>query len=231
MRRHPPLLHVHPTVDVDLGACDIGTLGDEEARDGSDFPGLAEAAHRDLRQQDFLDLVGQVQDHVRLDETGAEGVDLDVEARELLGGGLREADDAGFGRGVVRLAEVAHLADDRGHVDDAAAAALDQVRQGGVGAVKDAAEVGGDDLLPLLDGHTPNRPIAVDAGVVNEDVEATVLLDRRLHERRALIGVGDVGEDGQRGAALLNNLTDDFLGGLLTLVVVDDDLCAVLGEL
>jgi hypothetical protein len=127
--------------------------------------------------------------------------DVDVEARELLGGGLREADDAGLGRSVVRLAEVAHLADDRGHVDDAAAAALDEVREGGVRAVEDAAEVGGDDLLPLLDGHAADGAVAVDAGVVDEDVEPAELLDGRLDQGSALVRVSDAGVDRQSGAA------------------------------
>ncbi len=52
------LLHVHAAVDVDLGAGDVAALGDEEAGDGGDFFGLAEAAEGDLGQERRFHLVG-----------------------------------------------------------------------------------------------------------------------------------------------------------------------------
>src|SRR5699024_7647714 len=62
--------------------------------------------------------------HRGVDEAGLDGIDADVLERDLLGHGLRHADDAGLRRRVVRLAEVADLAADRGHVDDRTAAVL-----------------------------------------------------------------------------------------------------------
>src|SRR6185437_10896954 len=54
----------------------------------------------------------------------------------LPGQRLGQAEQAGLGRGVVDLADVAGLADGRGHVDDPAGTALDHVLDRGLGHEK-----------------------------------------------------------------------------------------------
>ena len=111
------------------------------------------------------------------------------------------------------------------------AAALDHVRDGGVGAVEDGVEVRGDDLAPLLDAEAADRAVAVDAGVVDEDVEAAERLHGLFDEHRALVGMSHAGLDEEDFLALVLHGLDQGLGFVLALVVVDDDLCAVVGEL
>lgn len=58
--------------------------------------------------------------HARLNQAGADGVDADAGAGELVGNGLRERDDGSLGRRVGRRAGVGADAGDRGGADDAA---------------------------------------------------------------------------------------------------------------
>ncbi len=65
-------------------------------------------------------LVGRGRRSWGLDEAGGDGVGGDAAGGEFAGEGLGEADEAGFGGGVVGLAGLAVAADDAGDVDDAA---------------------------------------------------------------------------------------------------------------
>ena len=77
----------------------------------------------------------------------------------------REPDDAGLGRGVVRLAGRAQRRHRR-HADDAAALLLAHVDGGGADGVERALEVDGDDGVPLGLGHVEDHAVAQDAGHV-----------------------------------------------------------------
>ena len=89
-----------------------------------------------------------------------------------------------------------------------------------------------------LAGHVAERLVAQDSGVVDDDVDTTEGVDRRLHDRRsALRGRHRVGV-GDRLAAGRRDLVDDELGGAdvgagavdRAAEVVDDDECAARGE-
>jgi hypothetical protein len=90
------------------------------------------------------------------------------------------------------LADVADLAGDAGDVDDASAAAVEHVDDGGFAHVEGAGEVDAQDFVPVVDAHFPDGPVDGDAGVVDEDVEAAVLLDDLLDDALAVVGVADV---------------------------------------
>ena len=62
-------------------------------------------------------------------------------------------------------------------------------------AVEDAAEVGVDDLVPLLDGHVGDVGERADAGVVDQDVEAAERAHGLVDRARRVVGIADVGAD------------------------------------
>src|ERR687894_716754 len=112
------------------------------------------------------------------------------------GGLLREAhgqaEQAGFGGGVVGLADVAGLADDRADVDDAARPAVEHVLQDRAGEVEGAGEVDLDDPVPVFDGHLADGLVQGDAGVVDQDVEAAVGVEDFPDDSFAVFGGADV---------------------------------------
>ena len=59
-------------------------------------------------------------------------------------------------------------------------------------------EVHPDDGVPLLLGGVDQHPVADEAGVVDEDVEAAERVDCLLHHRLGLGEVGDIGTVGHR---------------------------------
>ena len=67
---------------------------------------------------------------------------------------------------------------------------LEQVRQRGVRAVQQAADVDVDHPLPLLDRRVLDRPEQHHAGVVDEDVEPSGPVDDLGDDARRLLGVG-----------------------------------------
>src|SRR5262249_18448404 len=112
---------------------------------------------------------------VGIDVTGADGVDGDAAACALLRQRLGEADLAGLGGGVVRLAHLALLAVDRGDVDDAAELALAHALDHRAAHVEQRAEIGVDDGAPLVRLHAVEHGVARDPGIVDDDVDGTDL--------------------------------------------------------
>ena len=71
----------------------------------------------------------------------------------------------------------------------------------GFAHVERAREVDAQDFVPVVDAHLPDGPVDGDAGVVDEDVQAAVLLDDFLNDALAVLGVADVAlMQGQRAA-------------------------------
>ena len=97
-----------------------------------------------------------------------------------------QTDDAGLGRRVVALAEETDHAGDRREIDDPPA--VRKTLAGRLAHLKDAGQVGVDHVVPLLDAHLLDRPVADDAGVVHEDVETAEppdgFVDHPLEGRR-----------------------------------------------
>ena len=110
------------------------------------------------------------------------------ERTAALGGGVGDLRD---GR--------AHHRDERGGVDHRAAAGLEQVRDAVLAAEEDAAQVDVLDPLPGLERGVEHRGVVgrVDAGVVEEHVDAAHLLARLAVHVADLLLVGDVGRDRQ----------------------------------
>ena len=112
----------HSAVDGDDLAGDISRLVASKPRDRlGDVLGRAEALERDRVHIRLLDVVGKDIGHLRLNEAGRNSVAADVAASKLLRSRLGKRNDAALRRRVVRLARIAHNANDGGDVDDRAA--------------------------------------------------------------------------------------------------------------
>ena len=167
-----------------------GRIQRQEFAHSRNLRGLSQSlegnALRDLGEVRIVELVG----HVRLDESRADGVDDDAAGSELLGVRHGHGDDTSLGGGVVGLAGVSDLSDDRRDVDDAAGALLGGELEEGLGAVEDTAEVGVDDGLPRLGLHAHDETVAGDPGVVDEDVNGSESLDGFREEFLDGVGIG-----------------------------------------
>ena len=117
--------------------------------------------------------------------------------------------------GVVGLADVADLAGDAGDVDDASAAAVEHVHDRGFAHVEGAGEVDAQHFVPVVDAHLPDGTVDGDAGVVDEDVQAAVLVDDLLDDALAVVGVADVALVQGQGAAVGLDRLAQFVGALL----------------
>src|SRR6266851_4111696 len=197
--------HVQAAVDgPDLPGDVGGRVGRQKADHPGDLLGRAEPADRDLGPDPVQHLVRDGGHHVGGDVARGDRVDGQpdpVPGRtlrpaeledNLASQGLGQPEQAGLGRGVVDLADVAGLADDRGHVDDPAGAVLDHVLDRGLGHEEGAGQVDRDDLLPVLVGHLGHGPVDGDPGVVHQDVEPAVLVDHLVQHPAAVIGLTDV---------------------------------------
>ena len=118
-----------------------------------------------------------------------------------------------------------------GDADDAAKALFHHVAGHGVGHEEGAAEVDGNHAQPGIGDDIEETGAAaggaaaeagsagVDAGVVDQDVEAAHLADGALHGVLNGVGIGDVGDDGQH-AFVAADLAQ-IVGGLVEPVLVD----------
>ena len=134
-------------------------------------------------------------------------------AAHLAGQGAGEADDAFLGGGVVRLAGVAEARRRRGVDDDAALALLPEVGAGGPRDVEVTPQVDGDDGVPVLGRHVEDHAVAEDAGVVDDDVQPSPVVEGQLDELLAGLRLDDVVVVGDRLAAHRLDLLHDLLGG------------------
>jgi len=92
----------------------------------------------------------------------------------------------------------------------------------------------GHHLIPLLLAHVEDHPVAEDAGVVHEDIDAAELIDGGLDDVLAAVHRGDRVVVGDGFVAFRHDLGDDLIGGAVVVAravrvdasVVDDDLRA-----
>ena len=142
----------------------------------------------------------------------------------------RQAEQPGLRRRIVGLADVALLADHRRDAHDPPGAAFEHLRQRGLTEEERAREVDLEHAMPVVVGHLQHRVIAGDPGVVDEDVEASVLLDHLPDDAPAVFGKADVAAVD----AGLHAVRLDRLAGLRDLVLVaavaGGDRGALLGE-
>jgi hypothetical protein len=139
-----------------------------------------------------------------------DGVDRDAGLGAFHGPGAREARDAGLGRRVAGLAEVATLAGRRGHQQQAPALPLlAHAAHGRAGTGEGAAQVGVDDGVEVLVAHVPQHAVAQDAGIGAQDVEPAPGVDGladqaigrfgRAHRHDLVHRLAPLGQDGGDG--------------------------------
>ena len=181
-------------VDGDRLAVDVACgVGSEEQGDRGDLLRLAAALHRveaadalllAARARPFVDLAG----HAGFDQAGADGVDADVGAGELGRGDLHQVDQPRLRRRISRAAGARAKPGDRRGADDRAAAPRLHVRRRIFDRQERADQVDAQDLLPvgavLLEDA---REAAGNAGIGEDDVDAAMVGDDRLDERRDLV--------------------------------------------
>ncbi len=109
-------------------------------------------------------------------------------------------------------AGAADKAHDRADVDDRAAARFRHLFGGELGAEKDAGLVDRDDLVPALDAVGVADRAAGDPGIVDEDVEPAIGLQRFGDQRLPLRLAGDVDRRRAGFAAGVTDLGGDALG-------------------
>ena len=152
---------------------------DQEGDGRGDLLRLREAPRGRVRGDHAAGGVERIAQLAGVDVSRGHRVDAYALHDQLFGGGLREAEDAGLRRRVVRMAGAALQPADRGHVHDHAAPAGGHQARGGAGAEEGAVEVDGEQLAPLVvaeahEGVERGRDLAF------ERFEA-LLLEQRRH--------------------------------------------------
>src|SRR5690606_1933239 len=106
---------------------------------------------------------------------------------------LGQADDAVLGGDVGRLRVRCDQSVDRGDVDDATVTACLHAGQGAAHGVEGGREVDGDDRIPLGYRERLHPRHMLDAGVVDQDVDAPETLFGGGDHRLDLVGAAEVG--------------------------------------
>jgi hypothetical protein len=187
-RRKPAAIH------RDHLARDIGGVIRSEERDHRrDLLRCARAAERYGRQHraQVVGVLPVALGHARLDHAWGDGVDQDTVGRELARELARELRDTRLGDRIGRGAGMADLAEHRGDVDDPPAGTREQ-RQQVAGDAQHGLEVGVDEAVDQRVVGLGERSRSADAGVVDQDVDATRRSTRGLGERPPRARRGDV---------------------------------------
>jgi hypothetical protein len=236
-------LHAGGAIDADDLAVDpLTVLGSEEANNAGNVDGLANTLHGrpglcvlvDLVVRKLLSagdvLAADLVVHIGLDAAGGDAVDGDLLVAGVDGHAADEGLDGTLGAGVDGvLGHALGLAGDGAHQDDAAADG--QVLVGLAGDEELAAGVDAHDAVVLLLGDILEVAEGDDAGVGADDVKLAEVLDGEVHHLDGLVDVADVGLVGDGVGAVLLDLLDELVGGVLGVGVVDNDLCAATAEL
>ncbi len=177
-------------------------LAGQQQEGAFQFLELAQAAHRDGVADIRLALVavevGVV--HLGLEVTRCDGVDPHVEARQFQRQGFAQLHHAGLGRTVVAVAAAHAQAEDRGDVDDAAAApGLGQALRCALGDAPDAVEVGGEHGAPVFLADFQSALAVADAGIVQHHVDHAEL---RLGAVERGLDTGTIGHVQYHGVCL-----------------------------
>src|SRR6266513_412006 len=160
-QHHPAVDDQHLTRNV---AREVGH--EKEHRRGHVRP-LPQPAQRDRPDQGCPRVADDAARELRIDEPRGHGVHQHVAGGQLLGDGLGEADQAGLGRGVVRLPFVpvdAHYARD---VDDPPPAPLDHAPGRVLGHEERALQIRVDHGIPIVLGDPEEQVVARGPGVAH----------------------------------------------------------------
>src|SRR6056297_26058 len=170
------VLHVNAAVNVDLLAGDVIPLRGQENHGAGNFFRFAKTTHRNPGNDLFADVLRNLSQHFGFGEARGNGVDGNVVLGHFQCKGFGKRDDAALAGRIVGLPEVAGLSDERRDVDDATVLLihhdLQHFRTGGV----NAAQVGIQDVVPIVVGKLLHGFVFGDAGVVHQNVYAAPLV-------------------------------------------------------
>ena len=150
--------------------------------------------------------IGGLAGHAR-HRRGRDEVDLDAVSGSCGREAARQADDGSLGGGVGEIGGESEHPSGSGH-DDTAVALFDHVRPCRAGGVERAADMHVEVSREVVRVGLRKAGPSDDAGIVDHDVEAPELLDRRIDERLCAGSVGHVAVVGDRSSA-----SGDDLGG------------------
>ena len=83
-------------------------------------------------------------------------------------------------------------------------------------------------LVIIVFVHLPEHGLLFQAGIVHQDVHCSELVDGSLDQVLPILGLGDVGSDGDPVRSCSLHALQRLLRAIRRANVVDDDLCAVL---
>ena len=214
-------------------ACDpTGLRGGHKGHGFGDIFGCAEAAKRGAGDGvllcRFVHLFHGIETFGDGD-AGRYSDDADLLRAEFHGKHAGDDVDGGFGSGIDGARGSGSEGDSRADIDDDAAFGA-EVGNGGLGGEQECLDVEVEVFVDVLSGDGFERKKFVDAGVVDEDVEAAKGFGRRGDELGDLGGIGQVGLHGNSLAGCGLNLLDKCLGGGGAAGVVDYHRGAVCGE-
>src|SRR5206468_1325798 len=145
------LLHVHPAVDGQNVPSNIRCLvGSKKTRGGRHIVGRTTPTERNLGCPVDLRLLADRARHLRVDHARRDDVHRDPARRDFPREGLHQADQPGFGCGVIALPGIPRLPHDRAHRDDAPAPLLQHRADDGLGKEEGGCEVRRDYGVPVL---------------------------------------------------------------------------------
>ena len=133
--------------------------------------GRANTAQRDVFKGVLLEVVSQNSSHICLNETWCHRIASDVARSEFASDRFGQADQACFGRCIVRLPSLPYLAEDAGDVDNAAPTLFEHGTDDLLRAQVGRGQVGAEDRIPIGTLHAHDELIACDSGVVDEDID------------------------------------------------------------
>ena len=208
----------------------LGVLGREESGDGGDVVYLAGATEWGLRDEAIREVGADEACCVRTfgyNEAGVDGVDANLLWTQLFCEHTCDRVKSALGSGVDGAVGRGQAACARADVDDASA--LADVFNGGAGGKKDTEYINVEHLVEVVFGDIFNGSELIDAGVVDEDVEAAIVLDGCVDDALRFSGLGDVSADSDGFAAGCGDGGDDDVGTSLAGGIVDHDGCAFRG--
>ncbi len=198
------LLLPHVT-DGHLGDANVCGLGYGEEDGGS---GVVGVHHGGLLNALFGATVADGE--LRLDAAGAKDGDLDAEGVELFSEGLAEAHLGELAGAVDAFVGNAGEACDGGDEDDIAGALLQEGGENSLREDKAAADVAVHHGVEVLQGGVCEGFVVADAGVVDQDVDASVGLERGVAGEFCGGRVGCVAGDGDGVLEVLRELLQGF---------------------
>ena len=227
-----PAMQREPAIDEDHLAHDItrGVRGKEGNNQG-DLIGVTGPPKWRHGAMDLgrIDLRREVHRRRRL--TWSHAVDADAMAGELQRHHLCELPQATFRGAISGAALESFSLEDARNIHDRTAPALhDHAASDGLCADESTGQVGGDDFLPFGERQVEKVASVVDAGIVDEDINAAELLYEPIERGRDELGHPEVDLGRRCTRAEAVSLVDHGSGPVAPAMVGDADVVSVGGE-